>query len=1044
MRKIYRVGTLLALGSLLITPTLYAQKSQSAVKRQIMASNGTPALIEFNEEQNTNLRQAQSKEVLRAYLNLSNQEDMLFKQANSDELGYTHEVFQQHYKGIPVEYGTYNVHSKNGQILAINGEIKQIGAISTSPGLDEISARERALAFIGANSYMWQNPQQEAALKSIEGNNKATYFPEGKLVIIKDGRKLAKGQEDRQVLAYKFNIYAELPLRRTWVYIDAQTGKVVHTDEIIKHAAANGTLTTRYSGTQSSTTDSYNGSFRLRDYTRGNGVETYDMNNGTNYGSAVDFVDNDNNWTSAEWNNSAKDNAALDAHWAAQMTYDYFMNKHNRNSYNGNGAAIKSYVHYSSNYENAFWNGSVMTYGDGASRFEPLTSLDVGAHEIGHAVCSSTANLVYSYESGAMNEGFSDIWAAAVEYYAAPNKDTWLIGEDIDKQRPSLRSMSNPKAEGQPDTYKGTNWYTGSGDNGGVHYNSGVLNHWFYILSVGKSGTNDIGISYNVSAIGIDKAAKIAYRTEAVYLSSNSQYADARTYAIKSAEDLYGVGSNEVIQTTNAWNAVGIGGKYGEISYCSSQGNNSSYEWIASVKIGSFTKTSGAASYSDFTGTTVTLAPGSAYSVTLTPGFSGSTYNEYWKIWIDYNKDGDFDDSGELAFDGGGLISSTETGTMNISSSANGTTRMRVSMKYNGAQSQCESFSYGEVEDYTVSFGGTPPPPPTCDIPTGRSTSSITTSSATANWGAISGAASYNIRYRASGTTSWSTTSSNSTSRNLTGLNSNTAYEWQVQTVCSSGTSSWSASSAFTTLNITVTYCTSKGNNSSYEWIDLVRFGGIDRTSGNDGGYYNGTSQVGTAARGGSQTIYISAGFSSSSYTEYWRVYIDFNGDGDFTDSGEQVVSGSSSSSSTLSATINIPATANLGTTRMRVSMKYNAYQNSCESFTYGEVEDYTVNITSSLAESADTPIIADAKTLADIEHGGALFYPNPANKQLNFTGGIINGSVKILSVNGAVVLEKAINGNNRTIAVESLPVGLYLIKLNDGQKEITQKFLKE
>jgi Zn-dependent metalloprotease len=99
-----------------------------------------------------------------------------------------------------------------------------------------------------------------------------------------------------------------------------------------------------------------------------------------------------------------------------------------------------------------------------------------------------------------------------------------------------------------------------------VHTNSGVLNHWFYILTIGKSGTNDIGNLYNVTGINIDKAAKIAYRLESVYLSANSTYANARTYGIQSATDLYGAGSPEVIATTNAFYAVGVGSAYGVLN----------------------------------------------------------------------------------------------------------------------------------------------------------------------------------------------------------------------------------------------------------------------------------------------------------------------------------------------------------------------------------------------------------------------------------------------------------------------------------------------
>ncbi|MFD2244795.1 M4 family metallopeptidase [Pontibacter ruber] len=1038
MKHLYIVGSLLA-SSLLFAPAANAQ-SQDNVRQRIEAADGTPAFIAFKTNAEA-YRAEQALQILKTHLNLSQDDDMRQAKTENDALGFMHQRFEQYYKGIKVEHGTYMVHSKNGVVESINGEFKKLKDVSTQAALSEGAALGKALSFIRAKTYMWQLPDQEAWIKELKNDRKATFYPKGELVIVNNYLSRDKDKIGQPVLAWKFDVYAQAPLSRDYVYVDARTGEVVFKDAIIKHAAATASAATRYSGTISTTTDSYSGTYRLRDYTRGTGIETYNCKTGTSYTAAVDFTDADNNWTAAEFNNTAKDNAALDAHWAAQMTYDYFKGKHNRNSYDNAGAKIKSYVHYDVNYENAFWNGSVMTYGDGATRFDALTSLDVGAHEIGHAVCSSTANLVYSNESGAMNEGFSDIWAAAVEQYAAPTKSTWLIGEDIDNQRPSLRSMSDPNAEGQPDTYKGTNWYTGTGDNGGVHTNSGVLNHWFYILSVGKSGTNDIGVSFNVTGIGITDAAKIAYRMESVYLTSNSVYADARTYAIQSATDLFGAGSNQVIQTTNAWNAVGVGGKYGEISYCASKGNNAASEWIAGVKIGSFTKTSGAAGYSDFTATTVTMAAGSSNAITLTPGFASSSYNEYWKIWIDYNKDGDFDDAGELAFDAGALSKTAVSGNITIPATATGSTRMRVSMKYNAAQTACETFSYGEVEDYTISFSGAAA---TCAVPAGLASSNIGATSATLSWGAVSGAASYNVRFRPVGATTWTTSSATGTSYNATGLTASTQYEFQVSTVCSGSSSAYSSSATFTTTAATtVSYCTSKGSNSSYEWIDLVQFAGINNTSGNDGGYKDNTSLTASVARGSSNTIYFSTGFSGTAYTEYWKVWIDFNQDGDFDDAGEQVVSGSSSSSGTLSSTVAVPSTALLGKTRMRVSMKYNAAQTSCETFSYGEVEDYSVNIGSALTAVASSNVVT-SETLGDAAGQDVMVYPNPASSYVRINASAKNAVVRVLSITGAEMMRVTMKDNAQQLDVSKLPAGIYMISIHDGQKEMHQKLVKE
>ncbi|MFA8300364.1 MAG: PKD domain-containing protein [Hyphomicrobiales bacterium] len=137
------------------------------------------------------------------------------------------------------------------------------------------------------------------------------------------------------------------------------------------------------------------------------------------------------------------------------------------------------------------------------------------------------------------------------------------------------------------------------------------------------------------------------------------------------------------------------------LNYCESKGNNNTYEWIAGISIGTFSKTSTGSNYSDFTSDVIELASGS-HSVTLTPGFSGSGYTEHWKIWIDFNKDGDFADSGEqvLSNSSNAVINSN----IDIPASATGQTRLRVSMKYNAAPGKCETFSFGEVEDYTVSF----------------------------------------------------------------------------------------------------------------------------------------------------------------------------------------------------------------------------------------------------------------------------------------------------------------------------------------------------
>ncbi len=470
-----------------------------------------------------------------------------------DISGAGHVRYQQTINGIPVEHAIYVVHTLGGRIFAQNGKwIKDIPQSLPAATLQESSALTFALQFVNARSYKWQDAGEESFIKKEQNNANATFYPKGQLVFY-------SGEEDviPSALrpAYKFDIYASNPVSRQIVFIDAVNGQVLGKRELLHTTNAAGTAVTGYSGTQTITTDKTGTtSYRLQETGRGKGIQTFNLQKKTNYNTAVDFTDTDNNWNNV---NTNKDQYATDAHWGAEKTYDYYLNKYGRNSIDNAGFAIKSYVHYSTNYFNAFWDGTRMTYGDGdaSDGNKPLTALDVCGHEISHGLTSFTSNLTYSNEPGAMNEGFSDIFGTAIEFYARPSKADWLIGADFY----TIRSMSNPNAYAQPDTYKGSFWYTGTGDYGGVHTNSGVLNFWFYLLSQGGSGANDNGFSYNVSGIGVDKAAAIAFRTNTVYLVSTSQYIDARTYSIQAATDLYGSGSNEVIQTANAWNAVGVG-----------------------------------------------------------------------------------------------------------------------------------------------------------------------------------------------------------------------------------------------------------------------------------------------------------------------------------------------------------------------------------------------------------------------------------------------------------------------------------------------------
>ena len=467
----------------------------------------------------------------------------------TDQLGITHYRFKQSYNNIPLEWTHYYIHVKKGLVTSANGNIYSNLNLSSNTRYTEEQALNFALDHINAIKYKWDIAEEEELLKRETGNRLATYFPKGDLVYID------ANENNNFVLAYRFNVYAHDPLYRADIYIDASNGNVLFEHNLI-HTDVTGTAVTRYSGNETIECTYTGSTYILKETGRGLGIETYDLNTSTNYGTAVDFEDPFNFWNNI---NAEMDEAATDAHWGAEMSYDYFNSQFNRNSIDNNGFKIKNYVHYSVNLSNAFWDGDRLSYGDGINT--PRQALDICGHEFTHGVTEHTAGLLYLNESGALNESFSDIFGTTVEFYAKPGSADWLIGAD---RGPSAinRSMAEPNLYSQPDTYLGTSWYSGLGDNGGVHYNSGVQNYWFYLLSIGGSGTNDNGDLYNVTGISIDSAASIAYRTLSTYLGPTSKYVDARFYSIIAATDLFGECSSEVESVTEAWYAVGVGAPF--------------------------------------------------------------------------------------------------------------------------------------------------------------------------------------------------------------------------------------------------------------------------------------------------------------------------------------------------------------------------------------------------------------------------------------------------------------------------------------------------
>jgi Zn-dependent metalloprotease len=531
---------------LLITTGLHSQTIQNRI---ISSGIGhilpNTSFVEFNANMNS-VPADIFKNHYKAF-GLSDPSEMRLYRTDIDEFGLKHYRFRQEYKNVPIFGAEYIIHERRNASPTGYGFISPDFKIPTHPSISPQTALASALNEVNAQVYMWQNRENEAMLKKILKDDFATFYPEPQLMLI--GPNVFPFMTGYK-LAYKIDVYAEQPLGYYSVFVDAHSGAIITKYNNLQYEYETGTAVTLYHDTVQIVTEHFPGGFRLREVRDGVVIMTLDANNKTGLKDATDFTDTDNFWNNV---NARLDETATDVHWSTEMTYDYYKQVHHRNSIDNKGMDIISLAHIGVNYANAYWNGAFMSYGDGNNR-NPFTRVQIVGHELTHGVTQHTAALIYAYESGALNESFSDIFGMSIGYWAgSTNPDGSMIWKIIS------RDLADPNSTHQPDTYKGKYWKTGGADNGGVHTNSQVQNHWYYILCEGETGVNDNGQEYDVKPIGIEKAEKIAYRTLTYYLFPATQFSDARNASLQAAEELYGMCSDEYKTVANAWFAVGVG-----------------------------------------------------------------------------------------------------------------------------------------------------------------------------------------------------------------------------------------------------------------------------------------------------------------------------------------------------------------------------------------------------------------------------------------------------------------------------------------------------
>ncbi|ADI06792.1 hypothetical protein SBI_03671 [Streptomyces bingchenggensis BCW-1] len=472
-------------------------------------------------------------------LGLGAKEKLVVKDVVRDADGTVHTRYERTYAGLPVLGGDLIVReSAGGAVKGVTKAVKATLAVPSTTAKVAPAAAERA------------------AVRRARADDARRAAADGA------PRKVIWAASGKPVLAYETvvgGVQKDGTPNQLHVITDANTGAKLYEYQGIE----TGSGTSQYSGSVELGTTKEGSGYTLTDADRG-GHRTTDLK-GSESGEGSAFTDDDDKWGTGKPDDAQT--AAVDAHYGAALTWDYYKSVHGRDGIAGDGKGAYSRVHYGHDYVNAFWDDSCfcMTYGDGQGDKAPLTSIDVAAHEMSHGVTSATANLNYSGESGGLNEATSDIFAAAVEFNAknAGDPGDYLVGEKIhiNGDGTPLRYMDKPSKDGASKD----SWYSGVG-NVDVHYSSGVANHFFYLLSEGSGAKEVNGVEYDsptadgskVEGIGRDKAEKIWYKALTTYMTSTTDYHAAREATLKAATDLYGADSAEYKGVNSAWSGVNV------------------------------------------------------------------------------------------------------------------------------------------------------------------------------------------------------------------------------------------------------------------------------------------------------------------------------------------------------------------------------------------------------------------------------------------------------------------------------------------------------
>ena len=532
--------------------------------------NGMPSMIEGIP---TNLKKNSSRngrmsavaaaaynylEAVKPFLKLSNPDaELNIIKTETDDIETTHLRMQQTYMGVSVYGGEMILHQKADEdVSLLNGHFYPTPSLeNVKPSLSEDNVSKIAVGDVAKTSIVKPMTATEMVMLKYEK-------PKTELIVYHQNEKA-----DGEHLAYHVTVRPNFLER--WIYvIDAKSGEIL---DKYNH-------TCTLDGTFKATATDLNGVSRIiNTYQSGSSYNLIDATKSMFPGGAVkpddpqgviwtidatgskvneDLTVRQISSTNNAWNNST----GVSAHYNAGKAYDYYLSTHGRNSLNGKKGTIVSIINITDEngkgFDNAFWNGEYMGYGNGGTFFKPLAGgLDVAGHEMTHGVVENSANLEYKSQSGAINESMADCFGAMVE--RKTGADIWRLGEDVMKGNAyptgALRDLSNPNNGGRSlndNGYQPANinqYYSGSEDNYGVHINSGIPNNAFYRFAT-------------ASGMSIAKAEIVYYRALTIYLTRTSKFIDLRRAVIQSATDLKtkGLTDADIASAKAAFDAVGI------------------------------------------------------------------------------------------------------------------------------------------------------------------------------------------------------------------------------------------------------------------------------------------------------------------------------------------------------------------------------------------------------------------------------------------------------------------------------------------------------